>query len=56
MKALIEKDTEVALGGRSRMNLTEALAHSNNLISRLSDASWALRKCIIMRMNSGSAN
>jgi cell division protein FtsI/penicillin-binding protein 2 len=27
---LITKDTEVALGRRSRMNLTEALAHSNN--------------------------
>ena len=29
-EGLISKDTEVALGGRSRMNLTEALAHSNN--------------------------
>ena len=27
---LITKDTEVSLGGRSRMNLTNALAHSNN--------------------------
>ena len=29
-EGLITKDTEVRLGGRSRMNLTEALAHSNN--------------------------
>jgi penicillin-binding protein 2 len=27
---LITKDTEITLGGRSRMNLTNALAHSNN--------------------------
>jgi len=27
---LITKDTEIALGRRTRMNLTEALAHSNN--------------------------
>src|SRR6202522_113894 len=30
-EGLISKETEVALGGRSRMNLTQALAHSNNL-------------------------
>ena len=29
-EGLISKETEVALGGRSRMNLTMALAHSNN--------------------------
>jgi penicillin-binding protein 2 len=29
-EGLIQKDTEVALGRRSSMNLTEALAHSNN--------------------------
>ena len=29
-EGLISKDTEVSLGGRSRMNLTQALAHSNN--------------------------
>jgi penicillin-binding protein 2 len=29
-EGLVSKDTEVALGGRSRMNLTEALARSNN--------------------------
>ncbi len=29
-EGLIQKDTEVALGRRSTMNLTEALAHSNN--------------------------
>jgi penicillin-binding protein 2 len=29
-EGLISKDTEVPLGGRSRMNLTEALARSNN--------------------------
>jgi len=29
-EGLIDKNTEVALGRRSRMNLTEALAHSNN--------------------------
>jgi penicillin-binding protein 2 len=29
-EGLISKETEVALGGRYRMNLTEALAHSNN--------------------------
>jgi cell division protein FtsI/penicillin-binding protein 2 len=29
-EGLISKDTEVAIGGRSRMNLTAALAHSNN--------------------------
>jgi penicillin-binding protein 2 len=29
-EGLISKETEVALGGRTRMNLTEALAHSNN--------------------------
>ena len=29
-EGLIDKDTEVALGRRSRMTLTEALAHSNN--------------------------
>jgi len=29
-EGLIDKDTEVRLGGRSRMNLTTALAHSNN--------------------------
>jgi len=27
---IVDKNTEVALGGRSRMNLTGALAHSNN--------------------------
>lgn len=29
-EGVVSKDTEVALGRRSRMNLTEALAHSNN--------------------------
>jgi penicillin-binding protein 2 len=29
-EGVVAKDTQVALGGRSRMNLTEALAHSNN--------------------------
>lgn len=29
-EGLISKETEVSLGGRSRMNLTDALAHSNN--------------------------
>ena len=29
-EGLINKDTEIKLGGHSRMNLTEALAHSNN--------------------------
>lgn len=29
-EGLVSKETEVALGRRSRMNLTEALAHSNN--------------------------
>jgi penicillin-binding protein 2 len=29
-EGLIDKGTEVSLGSRSRMNLTEALAHSNN--------------------------
>jgi cell division protein FtsI/penicillin-binding protein 2 len=29
-EGLISKETEVSLGGRSRMNLTTALAHSNN--------------------------
>src|SRR5437867_6502792 len=29
-EGLITKDTEIRLGRRSRMNLTEALAHSNN--------------------------
>jgi cell division protein FtsI/penicillin-binding protein 2 len=29
-EGLVSKDTEVTLGGRSRMNLTKALAHSNN--------------------------
>src|SRR2546429_7485913 len=29
-EGLVSKDTEVALGRRSRMNVTEALAHSNN--------------------------
>jgi penicillin-binding protein 2 len=29
-EGLISRETEVAIGGRSRMNLTEALAHSNN--------------------------
>jgi penicillin-binding protein 2 len=29
-EGLVSKDTPVALGGRSRMNLTTALAHSNN--------------------------
>jgi len=29
-EGLVSKDTEVVLGSRSRMNLTEALAHSNN--------------------------
>jgi penicillin-binding protein 2 len=29
-EGVVSKDTEVALGGRSRMNLTTALAHSNN--------------------------
>ena len=29
-EGLVSKDTEISLGGRSRMNLTEALAHSNN--------------------------
>ena len=29
-EGLVSKDTQVALGGRSRMNLTQALAHSNN--------------------------
>jgi beta-lactamase class D len=29
-EGVVSKETEVSLGGRSRMNLTEALAHSNN--------------------------
>ena len=29
-EGVIDEDTEVALGSRSRMNLTQALAHSNN--------------------------
>jgi len=29
-EGIISKETEVSLGGRSRMNLTQALAHSNN--------------------------
>jgi penicillin-binding protein 2 len=29
-EGIISKDSEVTLGGRSRMNLTQALAHSNN--------------------------
>src|SRR5262249_5371166 len=29
-EGLVSKDTEVALGRRSRMNMTDALAHSNN--------------------------
>ena len=29
-EGVIDKQTQVALGGRSRMNLTQALAHSNN--------------------------
>jgi cell division protein FtsI/penicillin-binding protein 2 len=29
-EGIIDKDTEIRLGGRSRMNLTSALAHSNN--------------------------
>jgi penicillin-binding protein 2 len=29
-EGVVAKETEVALGGRSRMNLTQALAHSNN--------------------------
>jgi len=29
-EGLVSRETEVPLGGRSRMNLTEALAHSNN--------------------------
>jgi penicillin-binding protein 2 len=29
-EGLVSKDTEITLGRRSRMNLTEALAHSNN--------------------------
>jgi penicillin-binding protein 2 len=29
-EGLVSKQTEVPLGGRSRMNLTEAIAHSNN--------------------------
>jgi len=29
-EGLVSKQTQVSLGGRSRMNLTEALAHSNN--------------------------
>jgi penicillin-binding protein 2 len=29
-EGLISRETQVSLGGRSRMNLTEALAHSNN--------------------------
>src|SRR6202451_833526 len=29
-EGLVSKETEVSLGGRSRMNLTQALAHSNN--------------------------
>jgi cell division protein FtsI/penicillin-binding protein 2 len=29
-EGLVSKETEIALGGRSRMNLTTAIAHSNN--------------------------
>jgi penicillin-binding protein 2 len=29
-EGLVDKETEIRLGGRSHMNLTEALAHSNN--------------------------
>ena len=29
-EGVIDRETEVSLGGRSRMNLTQALAHSNN--------------------------
>jgi len=39
-RRLITKDTQIALGRRSRMNLTTALAHSNNAYLRPWDANW----------------
>src|SRR5881396_741129 len=41
---LITKDTEIRLGRRSRMNLTEALAHSNNAYLKLWAASLVSKK------------
>jgi hypothetical protein len=45
-EGVVSKETEVALGGRSRMNLTSAIAHSNN----------AYFEAPTMPMNTGSAN
>ena len=41
---LITKDTEIALGRRSRMNLTTALAHSNNAYFEALGRSWDSKK------------
>ena len=44
-EGVIDKETEVSLGGRSRMNLTTALAHSNNAYFEASAANWDSKKC-----------
>ena len=43
-EGLISKETEVSLGGRSRMNLTQALAHSNNAYFEALGRNWALKR------------
>jgi membrane peptidoglycan carboxypeptidase len=55
-EGLISKETEVPLGGRSRMNLTEALAHSNNAILRRWAASWDSRRSHTTPINMVWAN
>jgi membrane carboxypeptidase/penicillin-binding protein len=51
-EGLVSKETQVALSRRSRMNLTMALAHSNNAYFE----GWDLRKSRITRMNMVWAN
>ena len=46
---LITKDTQIALGRRSRMNLTTALAHSNNAYFEALGRQLGIRKSQLLR-------
>lgn len=53
---LITKDTEIPLGRRTRMNLTEALAHSNNSYFEALDGSSVSKKSATTLINTDWAN
>lgn len=55
-EGLVSKDTEVALGAAAASILPRRWRTPTISISKLWDASWALRKSLTTRMNTGSAS